>query len=98
MIKMGLFNRNKEKKVKWFVNKTPGNVELQDKFIRITINLPRTETIVFYKDIHDIKKGKRFVKITTKTDEYLFSIVSGGKDIIEDTYLKILEKVSESVT
>ena len=92
---MGLFNRDKEKKVKWFVNKKPGNVELQDKFIKLTVNITRTETIVFYKDIHDIKKGKRFVKISTKTDEYLLGIVSGGKEVLEDTYLKILEKVSE---
>jgi hypothetical protein len=94
---MGLFNRNKkEKQVKWFINKTPGNVELMDNFIKITINLPKTENIVFYKDIHDIKKGKKFVKITSKTDEY--SLGNLDKDIVEETYLKILEKVSESVT
>lgn len=96
---MGLFNRNKkDNEIKWFVNKKPGNVELMDKFIKISINLPKTENIVFYKDIHDIKKGKKFVKITSKTDEYSLGIVSGGEEIIEETYLKILEKVSESVT
>ena len=92
---MGLFNRNKKKEIKWFVNKTPGKIQLHNKYIQININLPKTENIVFYKDIQDIKKGKKFIKITSKTEEYTFSIVSGGEDIIQDTYIQILEKVSE---
>lgn len=60
---MGLFNRNKkEKKTKWFINKTPGDVHLEDNYIRININLPKTENIVFYKDIQDIKKVKNLLK------------------------------------
>lgn len=93
---MGLFNRKKkEEKTKWFINKTPGNVELEEKFIRLTINLPKTENIVFYKDIHDIQKGKKFIKITNKTDEYTMSIISGGETIIDETYTRLLEKISE---
>ena len=95
---MGLFNRNKKKETKWFVNKTPGNIQLHDKYIQITINLPKTENIVFYKDIQDIKKGKKFIKITSRTDEYTFAILSDGEVILNETYIQILEKVSEHKT
>ena len=94
---MGLFNRNKkEKKMKWFINKKAGDVKLENNYIKLTLSLINTETIIFYKDIHDIKKGKKFIKLTTKTDEYTISSVSSDSEpIIDETYIQILNKVSE---
>lgn len=93
---MGLFSRNKkEKKEKWFINKKVGEYQLEEKYIKLTMAIVNTEHIIFYKDIHDIKKGKKFIKVTTKTDEYTISCVSDCEQIINEIYLQILEKVSE---
>ena len=96
---MGLFNRNKKKETKWFVNKTPGNIQLHEKYIQININLPKTENIVFYKDIQDIKKGKKFIKITSKTNEYTLTPTEmlGREEAVNELYIPILEKLN-SVT
>ena len=94
---MGLFSRNKkEKEVKWFINKKVGNFQLEENYIKLTLALVNTESIIFYKDIQDIKKGKKFIKISNKTEEYTISSPSSGcEPVIEDIYIKILEKVSE---
>ena len=92
---MVLFNLNKKTEIKWFVNKKPGNVELTDKFIRVSTKHPRLEYVVFYKDIVDIKKGKKCIRISNKSDKYTMSIVSGGEAVIDETYMTILEKISE---
>ena len=94
---MGLFSRNKkEKEVKWFINKKVGNFQLEENYIKLTLALVNTESIIFYKDIQDIKKGKKFIKISNKTEEYTISSPSSGcEPAIEDMYIKILEKVSE---
>lgn len=91
---MGLFNRNKKKK-KWFVNKKPGDIELNDKYIKLTTTHPTTEHIVFYKDIHDLKKGKNFLKITSKTNEYTITPTElmNREETINEIYIPILEKM-----
>lgn len=92
---MGLFSRNKkEKEPKWFINKKRGNVQLEDKYIKLTIKLINTEHIMFYKDITDIKKGKKCVKISSKSESYVISLID-NIELIDETYLQILDKVSE---
>ena len=79
---MGLFSRNKkEKKIKWFVNKKVGNYQLEDNYIKLSTKIPKIEHILFYKDIIDIKKGAKCVRIASK-------------EAIEELYVKILEKLS----
>lgn len=97
VILMGLFSRNKKtKEPKWFINKKVGNFQLEDNYIRLTLALVNTESIIFYKDIQDIKKGKKFIKIKNKTEEYTISSPSSGcEPVIEEVYLQILNKVSD---
>ena len=93
---MGLFNRNKkDDKPKWFVNKKRGDVELEENYIKLTTKITNIEHIVFYKDIHDIKKGKRCIRIKSKTETYTMSIVSNGESIIDEVYVQLLEKIGE---
>ena len=96
---MGLFNRKKKKETKWFVNKKPGNVELCENYIKLTSSHPTTEHIVFYKDIHDLKRGKKFLKITSKTNEYTLTPTEmlGREEAVNELYIPILEKLN-SVT
>ena len=96
---MGLFNRKKkeDKKAKWNINKRSGDVEVCDKYLRIT-QITRSEYIVFYSDIIQVsKKNDRQIEVKTKVDE--FDIVSanvrGGSDNVQELYLALLEKVAE---
>lgn len=92
---MGLFSRNKKpKEIKWFINKKRGNVELEDKYIKLTIKLINVEHLMFYKDIVDIKKGKKCIKISSKTESYVISLVN-NTEVIDEVYLQLLEKVNE---
>ena len=93
---MGLFSRNKkEKKIKWFVNKKVGDFQLEDNYIKLTTKIPKIEHIIFYKDIIDIKKGKKCVRIANKTEKYTISSPSSECEVaIEELYVKILEKVN----
>jgi len=93
---MGLFNRNKkEKKIKVFINKKPGDFQIEDNYIKLTTKLPKLENIMFYKDIIDIKKGPKCVRIASKTEKYTISCVSDCKDFIDETYIQILGKVND---
>ena len=92
---MGLFSRNKKpKETKWFINKKRGNFQLEDKYIKLKINLINTEHIMFYKDIIDIKKGKKCIKISSRSESYVISLVN-NKEEIDEVYIQLLEKVSE---
>ncbi|WP_296789525.1 hypothetical protein [uncultured Methanobrevibacter sp.] len=93
---MGLFSRNKkEKKIKWFVNKKVGNYQLEDNYIRLSTKIPKIEHILFYKDIIDIKKGAKCVRIASKSEKYTISSPSSGcEEAVEELYVKILEKLS----
>ena len=90
---MGLFNR-KPKEQKWFINKKRGTYTLENKYIRLYINLLKTEHILFYKDILDIKKGKKCVRVSSKTETYTISVVD-NPGVVDDLYVELLEKISE---
>jgi hypothetical protein len=90
---MGILNRNKESnESKWSINKKPGNIELNDKHITITIKLINIEHIIFYKDIIGLKKGKKCIRISSRIDSYT---ISSNPDIVDKTYNEIFEKVSQ---
>ena len=70
-----------------------GEVELTNKYIRLTTKPRNIEHIIFYKDIIDIKKGKKCIRVSSKSDKY--TMVLYDSVIIEETYVTILEKISE---
>jgi len=96
---MGLFNRKKkeDKKAKWNINKLSGDVEVCDKYLRIT-QITRSEYIVFYQDIIQVsKKNDRKIEVKTKVDEFDIypANLRGGADNVQELYLALLEKVAE---
>jgi len=95
---MGLFDKLKpNKEPQWFINKKVGNYQLEDKYIKLSLKLPKKECIIFYKDILNIRKGNNTTVLETINKEYHITAINGEnpKEAAEKLYLELLEKISE---
>jgi hypothetical protein len=100
---MGLFDKlkikDKEQGKAWYINKQRGYIELEDSFLKIQIKFPKSENIVFYKDITTIERvGNSLIVLKTNTKEYKLGPVGFGdikKTLADETYIKLLEKISK---
>ena len=100
---MGLLDKLKIKDKgegkEWLIDKKRGLVELQDSFIKMNVKFPKTEQILFYKDITHIERiNNKVIILKTNTKEYRIVPVGFGEvsqKLSDDAYMKILEKISE---
>jgi len=98
---MGLFDRIKQERNEqygWSINKKKGKIELNDKYVTLTTQVPKKEIIVFYKDVTNVMRMHNFITITTKTDEFKLAPMQlrGAEDAAKEVYVELLEKVSDA--
>ena len=99
---MGLFDKlkikSKDEGKVWMVNKKRGDIEIDENYIKLITKLPKTEHIVFYKDITKLEKKYAGITIKTNSEEYHINPVGFGdvkQSLADDVHAQLLEKISQ---
>lgn len=97
---MGFMDRMKQshnvgKNAQWRLGAKPAIVTLNDKYINIEYG--GGEVNIFYKDIQQVEKRVMDIHIKTIADNYKLTTmrIKGGRDLADDLYKQLLDKVAE---
>lgn len=100
---MGLFDKlkikDKEEGIGWYINKQRGYVELGEDYMKLKVKFPKSEHILFYKDITKIeRKYDVVIELKTNSAEYTLKPVGFGdakQSLSDETYAQLLNKISQ---